>query len=262
MSVNLDFDIADIYTLVHKTEKSDFVFSNFGRAWDGFVLVTDGQMTFCGADKREQTVKKGGMVFLYKNEKYTFKSKGDCAYYTSAFDLKSAKTFSSSLLPKIVYCSPVQIAKVCEATKIWQEQLAESFMFCKVEFLKLYLDFLKSNPENQIYSKDLAINTAIKYIHENFKRNFKTQEIAKACLISESHLRLKFLRETGKTITQYRDELRLKAAKELLLSGFFTVKQTAFELGFCDVYYFTKFFSTFTNTTPSKFIKENPKNKN
>ena len=59
----------------------------------------------------------------------------------------------------------------------------------------------------------------------------------------------------GMTIVEYRDALRLELAKELLLSGFLSVKETAYELGFCDVYYFTKFFKAHADMTPGEYVK-------
>lgn len=130
-------------------------------------------------------------------------------------------------------------------------------MICKIELMRLYLDFIKKHTGENEHSVDKTVSLAVKYIHENFKRNFKTDEIARFCSVSPSHLRLKFLRETGKTITEYRDDLRIKSAKELLSSGFFSVKEAAYELGFCDVYYFTKFFTQNTGFSPAKYIKNN-----
>ena len=149
------------------------------------------------------------------------------------------------------------IKKIKQITELWQMQLYESFMQCKIELLRMYLNFIKPSKFYFAEFEDPTINKAIEFIHENFKKSFKTEDIADYCLLSASHLRSKFLNYTGKTITEYRDELRLKAAKELLSSGFYTVKETAFELGFCDLYYFTKFFTKNTGISPAKFIKNN-----
>jgi len=55
------------------------------------------------------------------------------------------------------------------------------------------------------------------------------------------------------TITDYRNDLRISAAKQMLQSGLFSVKETAMELGYCDVYYFSKCFTAETGITPARF---------
>lgn len=253
----ISFDIKNIYTLVHKKEDKNFYYKNPSRLWDGFILVTDGEVNFKSKNKPLQTVKKGGIIFLCHEQEYYVESKNGCSYITTAYDFTSDSEKMLSVIPSVCECSVVQIKIIEEITEKWQRKFSDSFMVCKIELLKLYLDFIKKYIAGHSLVGDKTIEMAIKYIHKNFKRNFKTQEIAHYCSVSESHLRLKFLRQTGKTITEYRDNLRIEAAKELLTSGFFSVKETAFELGFCDVYYFTKFFCSLTGVTPAKYIREN-----
>ncbi len=255
----ISFDIKNIYTLVEKQEDKNFYYKNESRLWDGFILVTDGEVDFKTKKQALQTVEKGGIIFLSRGEEYYVKSKNGCSYITTAYDFTSDSKKTLSEMPSVCECNAVRIKIIEEITEKWQRKLSDSFMVCKIELLKLYLDFIKKYTAGHSLVNDKTVALAIKFIHENFKRNFKTREIAKYCSASESHLRLKFLKQTGKTITEYRDDLRIKSAKELLSSGFFSVKETAYELGFCDVYYFTKFFSSFTGITPAKYIKENTK---
>lgn len=250
------FDIEKIYTLVHKTEHPDFRFSNPSRHWDGFIALTDGEMIFENACNQQTTLRKGDIVFLERFEKYSVYSKRGCSYFTSAYDFSESSHSTLELLPKSAQCNKLQLAIIEEITNVWQQRFKESFMHCKIELLKIYFDFLKHSIGVKDYSNDETTALAIKFIHENFKRNFKTKEIAKYCAISPSHLRLKFANQTNMTITEYRDDLRIKTAKEILSSGHYSVKEAAAELGFCDVYYFTKFFAEKVGITPAKYKKE------
>lgn len=54
----INFDINNIYTLVHKSEGGNFYYSNPSRLWDGFILVTDGEVIFKTATGAQQRVKK------------------------------------------------------------------------------------------------------------------------------------------------------------------------------------------------------------
>lgn len=259
MGNSISFDINNIYTLVQKHEDKNFYYKNPSRLWDGFILVTEGEVNFKSKNQALQIVKKGGIIFLKKGQEYFVESKNRCSYITTAYDFTSDSPKTLSEMPSVCECNTVQMKIIEEITRKWQQKLDDSFMFCKIELLKLYFDFIKEHTVGHSLVNDKIISLAIEFIHENFKRNFKTGEIAAYCSASESHLRLKFLKQTGKTITEYRDDLRIKSAKELLTSGFFSVKETAYELGFCDVYYFTKFFSFYTGVTPARYIKENTK---
>lgn len=129
-------------------------------------------------------------------------------------------------------------------------------MVCKIELLSLYLEYLRSTGIFDTIRFGADIERAIEFIHNNYKRNFSAKEIAEYCNISCSYLRASFKSKIGMTIIDYRDKLRFTLAKEMLSNGQFTIKETAEELGFCDVYYFSKFFARHSGTTPAKFAKK------
>lgn len=259
MQKALFFDIDKIYTLVHKCEKNNFHYNCLSRQWDGFVMVTEGEGVFLQGNT-EKHIFKGDIIYLRKDERYTITSNKSFSYYTSAFDFADKSDPTLTLLQKISRCTPIQLKLISNMTESWQKKSADSYMFCKIQLLQLYYEALKDTTVDGFNYSDICINSATRFIHNNFKRNFSSKEIADFCSMSESHLRKKFLAATGFTIYQYRDFLRIKLAKELLSSGFYSVKETAYETGFYDVYYFTKFFLKHTKTTPGKFRNMQTKN--
>ena len=256
----LIFDINRIYTLVHKNEEPGFNFVCSSRVWDGFVLVTNGECIFKKEKEKAVTLGQRSIVFLKRNESYTISSSQKFSYYTTAFDFSPESEKTLFFLPKISECDTLQLKTVQQVTENWQRQSADSYMFCKIQLLKFYFDIIKNTPANRLYSTDVYVNKAIKFIHANFKRNFTSEEISVYCSLSQSYLRKRFLIQTGMTIWEYRDRLRFRLAKELLSSGVFSVKEAAFELGFCDVYYFTKFFSKYAGITPGKYMSNKTDN--
>ena len=62
------------------------------------------------------------------------------------------------------------------------------------------------------------------------------------------------MKQTGMTVLQYRDSLRIAAAKEMLESGYFTASEIASELGYCDVYHFSKSFANQVGLSPRKWL--------
>lgn len=190
---------------------------------------------------------------MRKGDKYTISSPTPFSYYTSAFDFSAESDNTLALLPCVMSCTPAQMRLLEGITEMWQSKSANSYMFCKIQLLKLYYDKLNETAFVTTDGSDGCISAAIEFIHKNFKRNFKGADIASYCALSESYLRKTFLQKMKMTINEYRDTLRFKLAKELLSSGLLSVKETAYELGFCDVYYFTRFFSKHAGITPAKY---------
>ena len=59
---------------------------------------------------------------------------------------------------------------------------------------------------------------------------------------------------TGKTITEYINEVRLKKSIELLKSGNVNITEIAIICGFNDVNYFSRLFKKKYGVSPTKFV--------
>ena len=109
--------------------------------------------------------------------------------------------------------------------------------------------------ETKLSYNDKDIAEAVDFIHNNFKRNFTTEELSRHCAMSPSYLRTKFLKKLGVTVTEYRDNLRISAAKEMLKSEAFSINDIADALGYFDVSHFSKFFTKKCGMTPTKYAE-------
>lgn len=249
-----DLEINNISIIIQKYEDENFRYFNPARKSDGFVLITSGEGIAKNHAEEEFPVKKGDMLMLRKNDRYKLFFKEKCSYITSAYDLseKGDADFITGL-PFVLKCSDKQIQTIEKACNVWQARAWNSYTESKVLLLKFYLDIFKQS----YCSADIGgdISKATLYIHKNFKNNFSGKELAEACSLSLSYLRTKFLKQTGTTIIEYRETLRTAAAKEMLESGYFNVSQIALELGYCDVYHFSKSFKKQTGMSPTEYMK-------
>lgn len=105
-----------------------------------------------------------------------------------------------------------------------------------------------STPKHDIFAKT----------HEYLLNNYYNCEINLSNFSKESGLSDKYFRESfkklyGSTPTQFLINLRLKEAAKLLSQGLLSVGEVAENVGFTDVYYFSKLFKKKFSVPPSKF---------
>ena len=81
-------------------------------------------------------------------------------------------------------------------------------------------------------------------------------QIAAECGVSDCYFRRLFQQYSGETPMAFRQRLRIERAKQLLLSDEqYTVSEVAQELGFADVYHFSKTFKKYCGHSPKKYVQ-------
>jgi YesN/AraC family two-component response regulator len=127
-----------------------------------------------------------------------------------------------------------------------------SIIQSRILLTNLYVELLNMiEPRLNLANKEVI--TAEKIIRRTFRENLSVEDIAKQCNISASYLRACFLRAYGMSITRYREKLRIEEAEILIRSGFFKLCEIAEQLGYCDIFHFTKNFTKAKGISPSKY---------
>lgn len=78
------------------------------------------------------------------------------------------------------------------------------------------------------------------------------ESLARSIGSNKSHLSRQFKRETGLTVVEYLNKVRIDAAKRLLLAGL-KVSTVAEYVGFTDAYYFSRVFARTAGCPPSEY---------
>jgi AraC-like DNA-binding protein len=139
-----------------------------------------------------------------------------------------------------------------ELTKEFYYGLAEHLVSDQVAVCKQMLAISSIKP---ITRKDLARKVMIgkSYIDSNFKSHLSVEEIAKECGLSEYHFHRLFKSVYGNSPYQYLLNKRLNFALEKLKKGNDTLTDIAYEIGFADIYSFSKAFKKNYGVPPSTF---------
>lgn len=97
------------------------------------------------------------------------------------------------------------------------------------------------------------IDRAQKYIEANLMHDVSLSSIAEHMNVSKYYLSHLFRTVTGITITEFRNELRLTAAKNMLIHTQKSIDEISEETGFSSAAYFTEIFTRAEKIPPSKY---------
>ncbi|WML32869.1 AraC family transcriptional regulator [Clostridium sp. OS1-26] len=109
----------------------------------------------------------------------------------------------------------------------------------------------KSNENSEIYT--YYVKKAIDYINKNYHKSITLDDISKELNINKCYFCSLFRGETGKTYSQYLNELRIEKSKELIAAENLPLLHIALSVGFNNQNYFSMIFKKFTNMTPLEF---------
>ncbi len=99
----------------------------------------------------------------------------------------------------------------------------------------------------------LLIQKVITQIESDISSDLSLNNLAKIFQVNPSYLSSLFKKETGSTLTDYVNKMRVERAKELLISTNIQIQNIAQRCGMLDVNYFTKTFKKYTDLTPKKY---------
>ena len=97
------------------------------------------------------------------------------------------------------------------------------------------------------------IDLALEYVNLHFVQDLSLQFLASQYNISAPYLGTLFRNETGEVFSIYLNKLRVKKAKELLLSTHHPASEISKMVGYWDSNYFYKIFKKYTGVYPTEF---------
>lgn len=270
---DFDIDIGDVY-LVHKCifeKKYRLTEYKYGRLVSGVVFCISGSAEY-DFDGEKLILSPGELIFLPASSAYTIRTLGDEQFFhiTANFEVRSAQSkaytvFSEILRGRMQYTSSKESAPYFKElserlVSVWYNKkygynvLAKSLIY---EILYTYFsDAANFISRTDDYGKILPAKT---YLDEQYMTNISVSGLASMCNLSETHFRRLFVKLFGLSPTDYKLNKRILKAKDLLLSGDFSVSETAAAVGFEDANYFSRIFKKHTGISPGTVAKSGMK---
>lgn len=125
-------------------------------------------------------------------------------------------------------------------------------------FLKVTMEYTKSISESQIYKVNIhdvnpVVIKAVNYISQHLHNDLIVSDICRHCGVSESHLRLCFKHDIGKSIVEYINEQKVEEAKMMLKYTNYSLLEISEYLSFSSQSYFTTVFKKICGQTPTDY---------
>jgi len=99
-----------------------------------------------------------------------------------------------------------------------------------------------------------ALGRAVDLMKHDYRESLTLEQLSRQCGLGTSRLSELFRQKFGMSPIQYRNELRVKKAMQLLRYSDMNITQIAEYLGFHSLHYFSRFFKQQTGRSPSDFV--------
>ncbi|MEF3309208.1 AraC family transcriptional regulator [Paenibacillus sp. GYB004] len=105
------------------------------------------------------------------------------------------------------------------------------------------------------HKKHAQVQTMLQYILEHYREPIRIEQLAAIVDRTPNYVTGIFKEITGQPPIDYLHQVRINAAKDLLLNSTMTIAEIADFLGYCDPSYFNRMYKRWTGSVPSSFLK-------
>lgn len=174
-------------------------------------------------------------------------------FVVSAENTKPGLLMSGSSQQKAEFILEEMIEEFSEEKKYYEIMIKADLLKLLIVIIREYesTETLKQKEFLEKYRD--AINAAINYIDLNYNIDIGLEDASKMAMMSVAYFSFVFKQITGKTFVEYKNDLRIAKAIELLEDYSNSITDICFKIGFNDTAYFSKLFKKETGISPRKY---------
>ncbi|WP_105619863.1 helix-turn-helix domain-containing protein [Vallitalea okinawensis] len=248
--------------------------STVGKGWgaedftpilDKIYLINEGEI-YLNIDGEELYPKKNSLLFIPAHTKQTFNiiSQENLDHYYCHF---------SSLISGHENLRLIDVIEIPYCLELDEEKNTIQQLFIKMiacnnyknisnivkskallyEIMQYYLDKCTSITFKTPSHSANKLSIVLDYIENNLNRHVTNNELADLIHLHPNYFVTIFKKSLGVSPKKYINDIRLRKAKDLLLSTELNISDITYQLGFKDIYYFSKKFKKDTGLSPSLF---------
>ncbi|MCI1857428.1 MAG: AraC family transcriptional regulator [Sporolactobacillus sp.] len=279
-SVSKELEIESLITIYYFEFSKDYVFN--GEKHDFWELVyVDGGKLEVSADQKCYMLKEGDVIFHKPNEFHKLWANGECApnVLVVTFNCHSrAMAFFENKIISLKNDEKVLLANLLkEAKNAFKSPLGKLYergsklenpVFASEQlvatYLTLFLITIIRRKSKKINQKRTSFSTRLKlkrdittdiimFMKKRLNTSLTLDEICSTFFFSKSYLKEIFKRETGSTVIEYFNDLKMKEAKKLIRESTLNFTAISHRLGFDSVHYFSTSFKKHVGLSPSQY---------
>lgn len=219
-----------------------------GRYASCIIAVIEGSVDFIG-ESTTVTVGKNDAVFIPENYKYEYKVTQSAV--SLIFNFHTVEPLCDiRFLGRI---DPEKTVEIFDKISNLSKSPDNFFYELLSLFYKLLSVFFDNNPVKS--STEIIVEKAEKTVADCFhKSDFNCKSLANELHLSEPYIRKLFVRYKNIPCRDYIKKVRMEKARQYILEGF-SVSEAAVNVGYSDVYQFSRAYKKHFGFSPSKTLK-------
>lgn len=237
--------------------KSITIINRGNRMYERFFYIMEGTAYFKLSDKSVVSAPKNSIVYLPYDIPYrcTWDMTDGCRYLCINFIIFNKNNEIINLSDNICIAYFDKEKRLLKMFEQLNEQWLSS-IHPKLEYLHIFYGILSAMQSNtELSQKGKSIQEMIAFLECNYIENIPVSRLAAMCNMSLTAFRKSFKEHAGTSPVKFRNDLKLKKAKEMLETTEYNISEISDILGFTDIYYFSKLFKNRYGCTPSAYKK-------
>lgn len=233
----------------------------FGKYHQGFYhndndcynlfIVLDGNAAFC-CERKTINLTKGDSIIFPMQCLFSIQDISHCGALQVSFRLEKSDCTDVCLYD---YLSNILNESIVTSNTKYNSSIGKSsdLLDC-MELMKYIISTAKNRNSSHISSEQTS-QMVLNFLKLNYSAHVTSEMLEKEFNIRYSKLHAAFKKDIGVSIHSKLKEIRIDAAKKLLIDTNMPISEVAFRIGYENEYYFSASFKKATSLSPTKYRK-------